>query len=290
MLRSAPGHRVAVVLITRNRRPALMHTLSRLLELPERPPLIVVDNGSCDGTVSAVRHACPAVDVVGLAQNLGAAARTVGVRRARTPYVAFCDDDSWWVSGSLPWAETVLDRVPRLAVVAGRILVGPAGHVDAVCDQMEHSPLGVVPGAGPRVLGFVACGSVVRRSAYLEVGGFHPRYGVGGEEALLAIDLAARGWECAYVEQVVARHHPSGQRDLATRRAREVRNDLWTLWLRRRLTAAAGTTARRVLSSAREPAVWEGARQAAAGWHWVLRERQPVDRALERRLGILAKG
>src|SRR5207253_11095878 len=35
---------------------------------------------------------------------------------------------------------------------------------------------------GPRILGFLACGAIVRREAYLGVGGFEFRYGVGGEE------------------------------------------------------------------------------------------------------------
>jgi hypothetical protein len=47
---------------------------------------------------------------------------------------------------------------------------------------------------GPPVLGFIACGGIVRRAAFLEVGGFNSRLGVGGEEELLAVDLTARGW------------------------------------------------------------------------------------------------
>jgi N-acetylglucosaminyl-diphospho-decaprenol L-rhamnosyltransferase len=37
------------------------------------------------------------------------------------------------------------------------------------------------------VLGFVACGAVVRRSAFLEADGFHPRFEVGGEESILVL-------------------------------------------------------------------------------------------------------
>ena len=39
------------------------------------------------------------------------------------------------------------------------------------------------------MLGFLACGAVARRSAVLACGGFHERYGFGGEEQLLAIDM-----------------------------------------------------------------------------------------------------
>jgi glycosyltransferase involved in cell wall biosynthesis len=45
----APGE-ISVVVITRNRRRGAIHTVQRLLALPERPNVIVVDDGSTDGT------------------------------------------------------------------------------------------------------------------------------------------------------------------------------------------------------------------------------------------------
>jgi GT2 family glycosyltransferase len=280
--------KVTVVVITRNRLESLLHTLERLRGLPAVPPVVVVDNASTDGTALAVRGTHPDVDVVRLDRNVGAAGRTVGVLRASTPYVAFSDDDSWWDAGALDEAASLLDRNPRLAVVAGRILVGPEGRLDPVCREMAHSPLGELPGAGPVVLGFVACGAVVRRSAYLEVGGFHPRYGVGGEEALLAIDLAERGWLCAYVDRVVASHHPSPQRGVGDRQVGTTRNDLWTLWLRHPPPAAVIGTLQRLRRWRTEPGVLAGLRQAVAGWRWVLGERAVVTPATARALRLLS--
>jgi GT2 family glycosyltransferase len=282
--RISASSRVSVVVITRNRRAELTESLVRLLALPERPPVLMVDNDSSDGTADAVEQRFPTVDVVRLTRNLGAAGRTVGVRRARTPYVAFSDDDSWWAGGALERAADALDRAPRLAVLAARILVGQEGRLDPVCLAMRNSPLGEVAGVGPRVLGFVACGAVVRRSAYLEVGGFHPRFGVGGEERLLAIDLAERGWDCAYAEDVVAHHHPSEIRDRAARRARDVRNAVWTLWLRRRLPVVLRYTGGLLVQAARDRDVRVGMRQALVDGHWVLRERATVRLSTERAL------
>lgn len=273
-----------MVVITRDRRREVIGSLARLLALPERPPVLLVDNDSSDGTADDVEQRYPTVDVVRLPRNLGAAGRTVGVERARTPYVAFSDDDSWWADGALERAADTLDRAPRLAVLAARVLVGQDGHLDPVCLDMRNSPLGEVAGVGPRILGFVACGAVVRRSAYLEVGGFHPRYGVGGEEALLAMDLTEQGWDCAYAEDVVACHHPSPVRDPAARRVRVVRNALWTLWLRRRLGTVLPETGRLLVRSGREREVRAGLWQALAGGPWVLRERAPVGWSTERAL------
>ena len=285
----ASPSRVAVVIATRNRGPELLGTMTRLLTLGERPRIVVVDNGSTDGTAELVRDRHPDVEVVGLRRNLGAAARTVGARLVDCPYVAFSDDDSWWAPGALGRAVELLDRHPRLAVLAARVLVGPGGRLDPVCRKMAASPLPAAADLpGPPVLGFIACGTVVRRAAFLEVGGFDARLGVGGEEELLAIDLAARGWGLAYVDEVVAHHHPSPSRDPAGRRRVLVRNALWSAWLRRPLGGAARRTAHLAALALHQPGAWSGMLLAMGGLPWVLRERRPVPRDLEaaiRRLG-----
>src|SRR5947208_1837668 len=104
--------RVTVVVMTRNRWPDLSQTLPR-----HEPPVVVVDNGSDDGTPDRVREAFPCVEVVALDTNLGAPARNIGVERARTPYVAFADDDSWWAPGSLERAARIFDAHPRLGLL-----------------------------------------------------------------------------------------------------------------------------------------------------------------------------
>jgi GT2 family glycosyltransferase len=281
--------RVAVVIATRNRGPELLGTLTRLLALDEQPSIMVVDNGSTDGTAELVRTHHPDVQVVGLRRNRGAAARTVGAHLVDSPYVAFSDDDSWWAPGALGRATALLDRHPRLAVLAARVLVGPERRLDPVCAEMADSPL--PPAAdlpGPPVLGFIACGAVVRRDAFLEVGGFDARLGVGGEEELLAVDLAARGWGLAYVEEVVAHHHPSPSRDPAGRRRVQVRNALWSAWLRRPLGGAARQTAHLAARAMHQPGAWSGILLALLGLPWVLRERRPVHPELEAALRTLA--
>ncbi|MBW3602961.1 MAG: glycosyltransferase [Actinobacteria bacterium] len=277
------GPRVGVVTITRDRRPELLHALGMLLSLPERPPVVVVDNGSRDGSARAVRSAHPRVDVVSLAENIGSAGRAVGARRLDTPYVAFSDDDSWWAPGALSTAARCLDAHPRLAVVAARILVGAGERLDPVCEQMAHSPLpdrGDLP--GPRVLGFLACGAVVRRTAFLTAGGFDVHFGVGGEEELLALDLVTSGWDLAYVDAVVAHHHPSPSRDPAGRARGAVRNRLWVAWLRRPAGGALRVTARAARRAVRDPHARAGLVEAVRGGGWVWPRRRVVPDRVER--------
>ncbi len=220
---------MTTVVISRDRREALLESLGR-----HTGPVVLVDNGSTDGTVEAVRQAHPHVVVVALGRNAGAPARNVGVRLAATPYVAFADDDSFWTPGSLDHAADLFDAHPRLALVAGRVLVGPERRLDGVSAQMEQAPFGTPPGApGPAVDGFMACGAVVRRSAFLAVGGFDEVVHFPGEEERVSLDLAAAGtWQC-YVPAVTAVHLPSPIRsDPERRRHLVTRNGVLTAVMR----------------------------------------------------------
>jgi GT2 family glycosyltransferase len=282
--------RVGVAIATRERRADLERTLARLLALPERPAVLVADNGSRDGSPAAVRARFPQVEVLELGANRGAAARTAAVARLATPYVAFSDDDSWWAPGALARAAALFDAHPRLGLIAARILVGEAGRLDPVCALMERSPLPAGDGApGRSVLGFVACGAIVRREAFLAAGAFDVRFGIGGEERPLALRLAARGWQLRYVPEVVAHHHPAGgSRD--GRRTAVLRNDMWTAWLHRPPRAALRRTRALLRDAPTRRQAAAAVAQAMRGAPWVAREREVVPPHVERGLRALERG
>ncbi|MBD0323830.1 MAG: glycosyltransferase family 2 protein, partial [Aldersonia sp.] len=234
---ASSASRTTVVIATRDRADELAVTLQQLARIRPQPPIIVVDNGSTDATVQVARDAARSlpVRVVELQYNAGAVARNHGVELADTPYVAFCDDDSWWEADAFGCAEELFDRYPRLGLIAGRTLVGPEEVPDPMNEALANSPLGRDPDApGPAVLGFLACAAIVRREAFIETGGFSAVLQFAGEETLVAYDLAAAGWTLSYVPEIVAHHHPSQQRmPSVARRNRQARNAALTTWMRR---------------------------------------------------------
>ena len=280
--------RVGVVVITWERREEALAAVGRLVALPERPAVVLVDNGSTDGTAEAVRARFPGVDVVALGENRGAVGRNVGVARLRTPYVAFCDDDTWWEPGSLTRAADVLDAVPRLAVVNARIVVEPGSADDPIVAELRDSP---VPGPawlpGPALGSFLAGASVVRRDAFVRCGGFNARLWLGGEEELLATDLLSGGWELCYLDDLVVHHRASTLRDARLRRRVGLRNTLWFTWLRRPFAPALRRTLflARTVPHDRTSAL--GAWDAIRGLPWLITERRPRPTTVEARLAGL---
>ncbi len=222
------------MLITRNRRTELTRTLDHLAALPEKPALIVVDNGSDDGSAAYVRYRYPDAALIAARRNLGAVGRNVALRQVTTPYVAFCDDDTWWEPGSLALAADTLDAHPDVAAVTARIVVEPSGEDDPIVPELAHSPLAGRPGLpGPALLSIMAGASVLRADAFRAAGGFSPRLWLGGEEELLCADLVtARYWLC-YLSGATVHHQASPARDATLRRLLGIRNTLWFTWLRR---------------------------------------------------------
>lgn len=263
-----------MVVASRNRRDQLLRTLPR-----HEAPVVLVDNGSTDGTVDAVRAESPDTTVVALPANRGAPARNIGVRLAGTRYVAFADDDSWWAPGSLARAVELLDANPRAAVLAARVLVGPDEREDPICAEMAAAPLGRDPDLpGPSVLGFLACAAVVRRSAFLDAGGFDDVVFFLGEEERVGLDLAAAGWGLAYVPELVVHHHPAPGHDRAGRSVLAARNRLLVAVQRRPWRVVARGLGRAVVSG---PDGRAATRAALRRGLQAMRSRRRLPRAVE---------
>lgn len=269
---------ITVVVLTHNRVGELLRTLDRLHELPEPPPVIVVDNASTDGTAAEVGRRFPQVRLVARPANEGAAGRNAGVSRVQTPYVAFCDDDTWWDPGSLERAVTMMEACPRLAALSARVLVGTSRQLDPTCARMAESPLPAEALPGPALVGFMAGASVLRTRAYREVGGYEPRLFIGAEESLMSLDLLSRGWRIAYAPQLVCHHHPSPARNASRRRWLLARNRLWVAWLRLPARLAWQETRMALREALRDGAAWGALSAAIAGLPWVVRCRGVVPR------------
>jgi GT2 family glycosyltransferase len=268
--------------MSRDRREDLLATLPR-----HEAPVVLVDNASTDGSVDAVRAALPAVTVLPLRENVGARARTIGAGHAGTEFVAFADDDSWWAPGDLARAAAVMRAHPRLAVLNARVLVGPEERLDPLCPELAASPLGRPPHLpGPRLLGFIGCAAMVRTEAFLAVGGFDPVVRFPGEEERLALDLAAAGWDIAYVDSVTVHHHPSSRRhDRAARRAAIARSKALTAVMRLPARDVARTVAAAVRAGAPER---HGLRRALPDLPAALGRRRVVPPSVRADLRLLA--
>lgn len=183
--------------------------------------VIVVDNGSTDGSVDYLRDEHPAVRVISLPANTGFAhAANLGVEAAEGELVALINTDVVLSPDWLRRTARTLRAHPAAASVACKMLtldrpelVYDAGDVlrrDSVCEQRGR--FGADDGRWDEpgeVFGACAGAALYRRDAVLAVGGFDERYFAYLEDVDLALRLRLAGWGCRY-EPAVALHAGEG--------------------------------------------------------------------------------
>ncbi|GAA1269326.1 hypothetical protein GCM10009665_67320 [Kitasatospora nipponensis] len=91
---------------------------SALGQVPRPAEVIVVDDGSRDGT-SAVARSYPGVRVIEQPNQGPSAARNTGIREATQPWVAFLDADDVWLAGKLARQRSAQARHPDAVLLAG---------------------------------------------------------------------------------------------------------------------------------------------------------------------------
>ena len=284
--------RTSFVIASRNRAAELATTVTRLLNTT-CSPIICVDNGSDDDSVAVIRRFATQSDgrvlAIELRSNRGAMARNIGVAAARTPNIAFCDDDSWWAPGAVEKAERIFDRYPTVGLLAARTVVMPQRRDDPLAAELANSVLGRRPDLpGPSILGFMTCAAVVRKAAFFAAGGFSDLLHFYGEEQLLAVDLAALGWDLCYCPELVAYHQPSAVRGTSSaRQARELRNAVLTTWLRRPMWPCLKATGQLLWAATRGGDHVRGAAEAFARLPTVASRRKPLPARVEHALTLL---
>jgi GT2 family glycosyltransferase len=213
---------VSVVIPNWNGRRWLAGCLAGLsAQRPGPLEVIVVDNGSTDGSLQELASEHPEVRVLALGTNTGfAVAANRGLAAARGELVALVNTDVVLDPGWLARVGAALAAHPEAAAVACKMLwlddptrVYDAGDVlrrDGACEQRGRflADDGGYDAPG-EVFGACAAAALYRRGAVLAVGGFDERYFAYLEDADLALRLRLAGWTCRY-EPAVARHAGEG--------------------------------------------------------------------------------
>lgn len=205
-----------------NSRDLLPRCIDSLERQDEEYELLVVDNGSRDGSLEYLRER--GVGHVALPANVGfAAAVNLGVARTSAPAVLVLNADTELEPGCLGALLAALGGDPRLGGVQPRLLQleDPPRAVESALlysagQALTRDGRAFEQAAGrpqePRWLRrrevFGACGAacLLRRELFTELGGYDERYFAFYEDVDLNVRARIAGWRFEYVPEAVVWH------------------------------------------------------------------------------------
>lgn len=234
---------VSVIVVNWNRRDLLRACLASLESQNFRDfEIIVVDNGSSDGSLELLRSAAfERIQTIKNAENRGfCAANNQGIRAARGEFIALLNNDAEADPG---WLEELLAAVcdaPDVGMVASKILtyedrsvIDKAGHLIYLDGQNRGRGTGEPDrGQFDRVEETAwpdGCAALYRRSLFDQVGSFDEDFFAYADDAELGLRARIAGWRCLYIPTAVVYHHTGSTlgRYSAQRLFLIERNRLW---------------------------------------------------------------
>lgn len=219
------GLRVAVIVVTWNSAREVAACLDSVLA-QDPDEVVVVDNGSIDGTLHLVRERFPDVRLLLLEANRGfSAGCNLGLAGTSAPYVLFLNADATLTPNYLRTLVRALESDSRAASATGKLVYEREGrsHIDSAGIELcayALRPLDRGHGEADRgqydepgeIFGPSATAALYRRSALEALGGevFDEDLFAYYEDVDLAWRLRRRGWRHLYVPEAVALHERRG--------------------------------------------------------------------------------
>lgn len=209
---------ISVIIVTWNGLRLLQDCIAALEQQTLTHELIVVDNGSNDGTRDWLAMHAPHARVVALPVNLGfAGGNNVGLRIASGEYVVLLNNDTLAAPDFLGALIAPLSSNDQVAAVAGVLtfahqpqIVASAGIVPSRDglhrDLLALQPIAALPDQPVEIFGASGGAVCYRRTALNDVGLFDEGYFNYLEDADLAWRLRLRGWHCLLAPAARVRH------------------------------------------------------------------------------------
>jgi len=212
---------ISVIIVNWNGRHHLEECLNALEKQTfKRFEIILIDNGSHDGSVSWVRKTFPWVRIIALPVNSGFChANNLGYAVSRAEFIALLNNDTKVDSNWLYFLKNKIEEDEKIGICASRILLYDRNEIlDAAGDGYDFSGVGFRRGHGAKasslahseeVFGACAAAALYRTSMLEEIGFFDENFFSVGEDIDLSFRARLAGYKCIYVPEALVYHKVS---------------------------------------------------------------------------------
>ena len=227
--------KVSVIVVNWNRRDLLRACLKSLATQTETEfEVIVIDNGSVDGSPEIVEHEYSYVRLIRNRENRGfCAANNQGIQASRAEFIALLNNDAEAAPGWLGALLGAFKDRSDFGMAASKILVWEdPGRIDKAGHLMYPDGQNRGRGSGEPDRGQYdrveetlwpdGCAAMYRREMLAAIGGFDEDLFAYADDAELGLRARIAGWRCAYVPSAVVRHHRGATLGLGSGRRLEL--------------------------------------------------------------------
>jgi glycosyltransferase involved in cell wall biosynthesis len=200
--------KASIVISTKNRRDELVVALKSALAQRGTVEIIVIDDGSTDGTSEIVAREFPNVLLVRHSESRGyVVRRNEAAKIAKGDIIISIDDDAAFSETSIVADCLEIFKVERVGAVA-------IPYIDVLMD-------GAIKQLAPDSEGvwitntFIGTAHAVRRDVFLQLGGYREALVHQGEESDYCIRMLEAGWMVALGRGAPIHHFESPRRDFA---------------------------------------------------------------------------
>lgn len=224
---------ISVVIVTWNRREDMLESVRSVYAQPYRNvEVVVVDNGSTDDTVEALRRAHPAARVIALENNTGASqGRNVGIRAARGDIIFTLDSDASLEQATLTNIVRKFQTDPSIGVIACKIINTYTQELDAwIFTEKDKRDQNL------EFLSYSFCsaGSALRKEVLDKAGVFWDMLFIYCEEDDLSLRVWDAGYKILYYPEAIVYHRESPHKRVShlKREYFDLRNSLYIYLVR----------------------------------------------------------
>lgn len=201
--------KISVIILTLNRKGDLEEALNSLYDQDFTDyEVIVVDNGSDDGTTQMVNSKFPQIKYIKLDENIGAKALKVGAKKARGEIIVNLDNDSLLDRNALSNIWNQFEKNEKLGALSAKVVDYYSGEIYDPWhwfSKAEHESNNLLP------ITFInGNGASFRKSVLEEVNYFSDTVFFYGWEMDLSLRVICAGYEVMYCPGIEVRHKMSG--------------------------------------------------------------------------------
>lgn len=208
---------ITVIIPNWNKKDLLHRCLTSLSRQSAPSRILVIDNGSSDGSPQMVRDEFPDFDCIDLDRNYGfAEAVNRGIQNCHTPYLALLNNDTEVASEWIQAALTAFREFPECGFLASRMInFFERDRLDSAGDCYGRSGLPTKRGLGlPKdeyaqgelVLGASAGAAFYRRELFERIGLFDTSYYMYLEDVDISLRAQLAGFKCRYIPEATVYH------------------------------------------------------------------------------------